>query len=481
MKKNISALIYALILSASSTYFINSKSYNLEKNGNWTSVKQNLEFPPMQSDSFVKEPFSIKHGLLNLGSWHGYQEVYLKREYQAKKIEVSFELEDNSHLILLLKDKSGLRWGLRLSNNSHHPSSLLRINEIGKFTEKVLLNIVLPSEVTHKVSFIKNDFDYKLILNGSEIGVGKDLAKQALKIGFRGSSRYSYLKNLIIEDQSDLTFIEDFYDWSRAWLIFLTSLGLFGLGIYALIKYFSPRLYVLLNTATLCLSAGAFADYYYFSKFYSIDVNILGEAQIAAAEDERQRGLQYFYKEQVLHFKEILNRKEERVNNFFIGSSQTWGEGTSSKSSQWVTRYCEAIKGSCINLGIKAITADSYFPRYKDHLVSFKPKRVFLIFSTNDFKRESRFKDAINDFIVLNNQNNIETILVLEPNDPDYRSYIENHEILRELGKKHSKLTIDMVKPFMENRDTGLLWWDFVHLTDYGHEVFAKEFIKAFN
>lgn len=481
MKKNISALIYALILSASSTYFINSKSYNLEKNGNWTSVKQNLEFPPMQSDSFVKEPFSIKHGLLNLGSWHGYQEVYLKREYQAKKIEVSFELEDNSHLILLLKDKSGLRWGLRLSNNSHHPSSLLRINEVGKFTEKVLLNIVLPSEVTHKVSLIKNDFDYKLILNGSEIGVAKDLAKEALKIGFRGSSRYSYLKNLIIEDQSDLTFTEDFYDWSGACVIFLTSLVLLGFTKYALIKTFTPNVFILLNTLTLCFGAGVFADYYYFSKFYSIDINILKDGQIAAAEDERQRGLQYFYKQQVLHFKGILNHKEERIENFFIGSSQTWGEGSSRKSSPWVTKYCKAFKESCLNMGIKAITADSYFPLYNEHLVGFKPKRVFLVFSTNDFKRESRFKNAINDFIVLNNQNNIETILVLEPNDPDYRSYIENHEILRELGKKHSKLTIDMVKPFIENRDTGFLWWDFVHLTDYGHELFTKVLIKATN
>ncbi len=62
---------------------------------------------------------------------------------------------------------------------------------------------------------------------------------------------------------------------------------------------------------------------------------------------------------------------------------------------------------------------------------------------------------------------------ILEPLKSILPAHQENLALRRQLAGEHRIYCLDMPRSVQDFEDGGLLYWDFVHFTDYGHRVFA--------
>jgi hypothetical protein len=84
---------------------------------------------------------------------------------------------------------------------------------------------------------------------------------------------------------------------------------------------------------------------------------------------------------------------------------------------------------------------------------------------------------GLSGFLEINRAHHISTVIILEPNSSEVETTTkERHQIMRSIAATKSIPVLDLQAylsdPSVER--TGTLWWDFVHLTSYGHSLVAK-------
>ena len=85
---------------------------------------------------------------------------------------------------------------------------------------------------------------------------------------------------------------------------------------------------------------------------------------------------------------------------------------------------------------------------------------------------------GLSGFLEINRSHHISTVLILEPNSPEIETTMitEKHQIMRVLGAREHMPMLDL-QAYLSDPSvdrSGALWWDFVHLTSYGHSLVAK-------
>jgi Lysophospholipase L1 and related esterases len=98
---------------------------------------------------------------------------------------------------------------------------------------------------------------------------------------------------------------------------------------------------------------------------------------------------------------------------------------------------------------------------------------VVINLSNNDYIQPETFAKNLHAFVQINRTAGIKTVFVLESNAAtDYGDL--NHEtwsIMRSVAEKQNIPLLD-AHTFMKSKiNDGILWWDSVHLTDYGYQV----------
>jgi len=90
-------------------------------------------------------------------------------------------------------------------------------------------------------------------------------------------------------------------------------------------------------------------------------------------------------------------------------------------------------------------------------------------------EKEDVFRSSLERFINLNKIHGIKTLFVLEANSIEATpGELKMHEVMRNVGIKNKIAVINLHEYLKMNYDTGLLWWDSVHMTSYGHALTAK-------
>ena len=127
-----------------------------------------------------------------------------------------------------------------------------------------------------------------------------------------------------------------------------------------------------------------------------------------------------------------------------------------------------------INAGISGEKAPSLFKLYDKDWIRWKPTWVALNLSNNDLS-SSKFSEAIQHFLELNQSKGIQTLLILEANTVEsIRANLpRNHQILRDLALRFKAPLIDLHSCLAQKHDEGFLWWDFVHLSALGQKEAA--------
>ncbi|MFQ5527612.1 MAG: hypothetical protein ACE5GX_15290 [Thermoanaerobaculia bacterium] len=96
---------------ATKTYL--SQHNSLHANGRWISSKTRLERALMGSFAFVTERQSLAGGTLNLGAWHGFQEVvYSEQIEHLASLAFDFRVAEGSDIVALFdRDPAGTATG----------------------------------------------------------------------------------------------------------------------------------------------------------------------------------------------------------------------------------------------------------------------------------------------------------------------------------------------------------------------------------
>ena len=109
-----------------------------------------------------------------------------------------------------------------------------------------------------------------------------------------------------------------------------------------------------------------------------------------------------------------------------------------------------------------------------------KPQIVVINLSNND-NVPHVFKSNVEKMAVMSLDAGIKPVLILEPNSPerDRAKLFRMHDQMKQVGAALDVPVLDMQAHFDERHDDGFLWWDFVHLTDFGHEIFAEKLFEV--
>ena len=170
-----------------------------------------------------------------------------------------------------------------------------------------------------------------------------------------------------------------------------------------------------------------------------------------------------------------------------LGSSQTWGEGALGEEdvvdkiieSNLNESLSNGKRYECINAGIRGESSSGLFDLYEKEFIKLNPRILLINLSNNDSPVfPEKFAENLNKFIKLNDRNGIETVLILEANSPEHRDRLFLNSIMSEVAKVNNKLSIDMNSYLRSQVESGFIWWDNVHMTSFGQELFAEEVVR---
>lgn len=169
----------------------------------------------------------------------------------------------------------------------------------------------------------------------------------------------------------------------------------------------------------------------------------------------------------------------------FLGTSQTWGEGAGKRLDGMVAQAHRVLAAAhpdldlwTLNAARQGTNSAGLWSRLQDHLLLFEPDLVVVNLANNDADPEVLIGN-LERMAALDMARGIKTLFVLEGNSPETGSTIrERHRAMMGLGGRLGVPCLDLhahlASPGMLN--SGLLWWDEVHPTTYGHRV-AGEFL----
>ena len=169
---------------------------------------------------------------------------------------------------------------------------------------------------------------------------------------------------------------------------------------------------------------------------------------------------------------------EKRI--LFLGSSQTRGSGATFRRDRIVNhvfdnlnRYFGQNSMIVINASESATDSHELLERCRNHLYLFRPDLVVVNLSNND--PGDTFREGLQSLTEWAELLNARMIFILEANslEADSAHLIRNHAILKKLAEGKHIPILDLHGYLLRKDvyDSGLLWWDSVHMSSYGQRL----------
>jgi len=471
-------IIFLAIFSFTLCLFYCNFKNTIHLNGNWTSKKTTLEKGVMGAIAYLTSRVALSQNKLHLDSWHGHQEVYLKNSQYKDEVQYDFFLpHKKSYFLFIFGKKDNNRLALRLSRTDLFPSSFLIIDQEGKFLKKIpLKTMILPLERGTLKMVLNKKKRVTFLINDKVLFLPKSFTPlyQENLLGFRGGSQKAIIDNLSIDLATQNQFVDHFSNYKFLLRNFIITFGVI-ISIFFLFDLSSNKFTLIHLLITITMISITTLDFYYLAQRYpnknsiesfQYNYNIESEGQIIRKLNES--------------IKDLKNKNLTKV--LFIGSSQTWGAGAQKSSHTFVNRInallntSEKNKYLTINAGISDWRSTHAIKQYKEKWIHFNPRIVVINLSNND-SNSAIFKKNLEDFVHFNNRYGIKTIFIFEANSTEYRQrrLLAHHKIMGDVAKKMNIKTINMHDYLAQKYDTGLLWWDEVHLTSYGQFLVADK------
>lgn len=467
----------------------------LANNGRWIVAKRELALAVMGTEPFYEGRQALAGGQLNLGSWHGYHQVTFRDQLDLKQLHVNFDMDESSYLYFLFGSDIDQSYALRLSTNRMYRSAWLRIKDTGEFIESTPMPTVRLLAKNNSVSLIlnQNRDEVGVIVNGEYYGHFPVSPFFIKKFGFRGGANSVRINHVLARDFADAKVVDESFDNQQGWLTLTSRILAVFLIINASILLLEMRLLqpskwlfgkagrvmllltvsVLLVTVTTGIFQRYFAHRYpelvgWFTSIFQAEKRYL-EIHSLEMTDE-------FFKWY------SLKPKPNTYRIMMIGSSQTWGAGSAHIEDGMVSvlqRLADADqkyqtrKYEFIAAAVSGQMASDLYTLYEQHWNAFEPNMVVINLSNNDVDAV-QFEASLESFINLAVKRKTPIVFILEANSTEQHPIVANHAVMKRVAEKHSISVIDTHSYMATQEQTGILWWDYVHPTSYGHYLLGS-------
>lgn len=472
-----------------SNYYL-LRQNTLSNNGAWVSTKSNLEVSVMGARSFIYEPHALTKNRLNLGAWHGFQEVIYQDSLQLKEVEFDFLLSPGAYLNFIFnKSQSGFS-GIRISTNRHFDSMYFTASGIGEFLHKTSLKTrKVSAGIWHQMNIRFQQAYIEAFIDGNRVGKFKWDFDETQRIGFRGGKHEAVVDNISIYQNKTDAIFETFKNSKSAFLITVISvviamiLSFLFASALNLMRKLSGKVLafygIMFNIVLLIIAAFMLSFQYLKAPGYPrID---------ARMERKEGEGKRIVVAKTVRYIKKNYPEQKTADNVLrllFLGTSQTYGVGASTRARTFVQVLEDKLNlvnvpgtyFQCINAGMPGVNSPYIINQYEKEWLQLNPKIVVINLGTNDRKPDWLALN-ITRIIDMSLEAGIQPVLLLEPNSLEHNtnSLLSKHQLMRVTGESRGIPVIDMHSYLRDKYDDGFLWWDFVHLTDFGQKLFAEK------
>jgi lysophospholipase L1-like esterase len=465
---------------------------SIRNNGNWEVTKTDLHLYVLGSEAFYKGRQALSQSRLNLGAWHGFQEVISRKVFPIKEVSFSFHLEKGAYLYFVFNKtrESANFYALRLSSDPRFKNFLFLVSSQGKFLERIPVLIpTLEFEQWHHCSISFSVDSFTLSLNNKILKRFSIPIKETQMIGFRGGYKNTYVDDVITSDKDHNVLLKESFSNNKDILVTIGFVLILVLILHSLFALLSKKRSVDNNNiffglitfnlaASFTLMIASLFYFYFYTDMYTNEEHFRKrEERWIASQTQR------IAEDTKMEIEKEHNLPTYRI--MFVGSSQTWGAGASYHSETFVHRIARRLNGelkgkyhvTCLNISISGEDSAGLYEIYKK-FIRYDPKLVILNLSNNDHDAKV-FEDSLDRFLRSNEEKDIDTLFILEANSIEaYPAELPMHPVMRRSAKQSSTKMIDLHHYLKEHYDEGLLWWDSVHLTSFGHELAARRILK---
>lgn len=487
MKKRIAIavnLFLGVCITAAYMYIQMLQHHTLYDNGHWESKKATIYKSLVGSKVAMVTNTILKDNALNLGDWHAYQQFTYKKPVSFASTGFRFAPRDAFAFIISYADtlQCGYMFNTDRCNTGYDCSAaFVTINKEGKFTSVDTFTLqYTPGDPLWNQMVIKRNADTLFLYLNNRLTKTKIFRlPNWVKLAFKGSHHRLQVDDFYIIDKAGkVLFKETFSPQPK-----LTAAVFWPVVLLFVLLLFSEKTPVKVMSVLTYLHFVAALAFIVLTVYIErtgpsypgneTQVNWRGEKIIRIETNEEVIGrMQRDYPLPV--------EDSDNKNIIVLGSSQIWGMGATAEQNTVPGRLQQQLREqlhdttiNVINAGMCGMRSFNIYMYYTTHWVKYKPILTIINLSCNDtipviFKRE------LQKFVTYNRANHYNTLLVAEPVDYPEQYIKNNHEIMRQVAEKSNTNYINM-QPYMDSLGrTGFLWWDVVHMTDYGYQLFAE-------
>jgi len=505
-------VLFLLLISNLLVAFLVSRTYlllqnNLKNNGNWQSTKINLEMGVMGATNFFNQTQPLNGEKLNLGSWHGFQEIISVNKYGYDKVTFDVKFSEKSYLIFYYQISEDQKSGFKIDQESK-TLSCLKIKTDGEFTSQNSFPISKNlNDQWIQIELVKRPENILVKTFDQEFICPKTEESEETSIGFKNGLKDVWIDNIELTNQGQTQLVERFDATKKLIPLTLTISAIILIFQIFLKEIFRKKNLKILSFSLIAVNI-TLTITLLISLIYLIFFFVGNYPNLNSVLSLIKR------KEEVWVDTEVQDVSKSIMENFsndptekimFIGSSQTWGAGASSKNKsfpfqfekllneevtnqgQIATNTAQVLGVSTqnqfevVNAGISGTTSNELLQEYESHWVTLKPKIVIINLSSNDFDYgvdAETFEKNLASFIEINKQNDIKTVLMIEARSPEIETDNLYQSLVAKVANSYQIPVIDANQFIGKQNDQGLLWWDFIHPTDFGHRLIAKYLLE---
>jgi lysophospholipase L1-like esterase len=493
MPKQARVFIILLTLFCSfciSTLYIKQNN-TLSKVQNWRSLKMELQKTVMASFSFYATRKALAGGKLDLGTWHGFNEVVSLREFAAAEVTFDFYLKDTQYLSFHYNRSANSFDGFTISANSFVNSKYFSGDSFGKFSTATNIDVPNLKKNSWNSALIRfGQNKSELFINSKLVNSNLPAARPKQSIGFKGSGHEgSSVDNVVVRMMDGVVWKESFDNSENFYLTFLvvSAVSLFVVFAIATIFKSTPNFSLILLSSLFVLSfllpILLWVDSYVTNRYYFANPSYLDFLQ-RSVKKEFEAFVPADQSPQTVanEFSELYNAADAPPYKIVIlGTSQTWGSGASSLDRTIANQYNLSLEASGLTKKARAYglaVPGSYLTEmsalFYELTKKNRPNLVIINMCINDTSDLVAYEKNLKVFIPELKKMGVQVIISAEP------FYDENQTISRHNHEVVQKVSVDTNIPFINEQDylfsklnSGYLWWDVVHMSDYGQQLFG--------
>ncbi len=475
-----------VLLAAVVALFVATAENSLRCHPEWIPTKATLGMPVMGARHYASTRETLKDEHLDLGRWHGYQEVLHDAPLDLREVSFRARLEPGAYVIFVFDRTDAGFAGLRLSTHPRLRSGFFRADPAGRFetSRPVQLRGVEPDEwIDVHAAFA--DGRVAVDVGSESAGSFPVRAPSSQRFGFRGSERAALIDDVVVtHGDPSATFTETFFARTTFLRVFLAVL--FPLGVASLLVFRQARrsptnrlLFAAMTALLVLLVATTAALVGFRARLMDIYPEVDPAAELAFRVEEtdavRRTATERF---------DAAGRDAIRI--LFLGGSQTVGAGASRPDDAFVPRLERLLAAkeggrpvACVNAAVSGVGSDVVLELYEKRWLVRAPDLVVLNVSVND-DDPGPLAANVERLLAANAARGIRTIVALEANSIEIAERKVNHHArLRSVADAFDVPVADPHSHLRSKANSGLLWWDFCHPTSYGHALIAEALLPS--